>query len=111
MVDSATYLSPLVYPGPDSRVAQQPHSRRNERQHDDLVFCRVPLEARCEDVLLLFALTEAVAQTELAIAVVTRLFACARAQFKIRFRGCAGGLESDNGAVAEACAFAEGRWC
>ena len=108
---SSTYLSPLIYPRPDSRIAQQSHRRRNEGQHYYLVFCRVSLEASREDVLLLFALAEAVAQAELAVAVIARLLACAGAQFEVRLGGRPGAVESDNGTVTEACAFAEGCRC
>ena len=58
---SGAYLSPLIHPWPHTRIAQQSYRRRYKRQHHDLVFGRVSLETRSEDILLLLALAEAVA--------------------------------------------------
>jgi hypothetical protein len=70
------------------------------------------LEARRQDVLFLFALAEAIAQTELAIAVVASFLGRTGAEIgRRRFLDRRGGTESDNGAVAEAGAFTEGCWC
>jgi hypothetical protein len=97
-------------PRPDGRISQQPHRRPNEDEHDRLVLRRVSLEARRQDILLLLALAKAVAQAELAVAVVTCLFRGAGAQV-----GCGrllggGGVKGDDGAVAKTGAFAEGCW-
>jgi hypothetical protein len=90
------------HPRPNRRPTQQPHRRANKDEHNRLVLCTIPLEARRQDLLLLLAFAEAVAQAEGAVAVVAGL------------AGGGGGLrgiEGDDGGVAEAGAFAEGCWC
>jgi hypothetical protein len=64
-----------------------------------------------QDILLLLALAEAVAQTELAVAVVASLLGSTGTEVRTRgFLDRRGGVEGDNGAVAETGAFAEGCW-
>jgi hypothetical protein len=108
-------IPPLPHPRnprPDARPTQQPHRRADKDEDNRLVLGRVSLEARRQDVLFLFALAEAIAQAELAVAVVAGFLG--RAGAEIGRRGLLdrrGGIEGDNGAVAEAGAFTEGRWC
>ena len=106
---SHSYLSPLIDPWPHTGIAQQSHGGGYEGQDNDLVLCGVALETAGQDLVLLLAFAEAVAQAELAIAVIARLFAGSRAQFEVGFGGGRGSVKRNNGAVAEAGAFAEGR--
>jgi hypothetical protein len=77
-----------------------------------LVLRRVSLEARCEDIFLLLALAEAIAQTELAVTVVACFIFSSGTQIGGgRLLDGGGGVESDDGGVAETGAFAEGCWC
>jgi hypothetical protein len=69
------------------------------------------LKACRQDILLLLALAEAVAQTKLAVAVVASLLGSTGTEVRIRrFLDRRGGIEGDNSAVAETGAFAEGCW-
>jgi hypothetical protein len=63
-------LAPLVDPGADGSIGQQAEGGSDEEDDNDLVLCRVALEARGRDVVVLFGLAERVAQAELAVAVV-----------------------------------------
>jgi hypothetical protein len=60
-------LAPLVDPGADGSIGQQAEGGSNEEDDNDLVLCRVALEARGRDVVVLFGLAERVAQAELAV--------------------------------------------
>jgi hypothetical protein len=67
-------------PRPDTRPTQQPHRRSDKDEDNRLILGRVSLEARRQHVLFLFALAEAIAQAELAIAVVAGFLGSARAE-------------------------------
>lgn len=123
------YLCPLIDPRSYSRITQQPHCRKDEYVHYCLVlgritlywvselhaphgYCCLPTKASCENVLLLLSFAECIAQAELAVAVTACLLRCA----VFERTGCwllrgDGRVEGDDGAIAKACAFAEGRGC
>jgi hypothetical protein len=112
-------LAPLVDPGPDGSIGQQAEGGSDEEDDNDLVLCRVALEARGRDVIVLFGLAERVAQAELAVAVVAGALCGAGLQRErgvcecqcvcVCVCGGGGGIEGDDGAVAEAGALAKGR--
>lgn len=100
-----------LHPRFDPRPPQQPHCRCNKNVHNRLVLGRVSLEARGEHILLLLALAETVAQTELAVTVAACLLRNALAEIGSGGLLGGGGVEGDDGRVAETGAFAEGCWC
>lgn len=102
---------PLVDPRADGSIGQQAEGGSNEEDDNDLVLCRVALEARGRDVVFLLGLAERVAQAELAVAVIAGLFGSAGLELERGVCGGGGGVEGDNGAVAKAGALAEGRGC
>jgi len=94
-------LSPLLNPRPDPRINKQPDRRRNKHKHHDFILRAIPLKASRQDIFFLCTLTDGqvVVEAEFAVAVGTSgLFGVGRG----------GGGESDDGAVGEAGAFAEG---
>jgi len=94
---------------PHTRPPKQAQSRSDKRQHDYLVLPAVPLETGRKHIFLLsiFADGKALGKAESSVAHCT-CCSCS-AEVEVSSGGIMGG-EGDDGAVAEAGAFAERRW-